>query len=391
MKARSILLLMLLTLVLVIQPVAAHAQAVDRFYIVVRLDKVSVYDDHDGGAAGPEGEIQYVAVVATGDRGDEPNIVQTTGFPYENWYEAQDGGRNAVFMDGHDRAIPIFAFAEADMGEELLINITVVDDDSTSEFVIVGHEVVRHIATVVTAALAGPGAGALANTVSSQVQELIEEGAEMDLVGTHSHQLLRSQNFGMTQDDGYSQAFSYRAGDMKVDYTVMKVRQEADFANWCLRLTLDRVKIVQDADGFPAGEGEIYIRARAADGYAGTLLNERSRHFPNNGTRDVDGGDNYPLPDNRILYESCSGLPPFLYAEVGVFEDDSSFECSGRTCDDVLGVVPLMFTNRWLREHPGTLQLGDNGETRYTVTGNDTGSEKAGIYLTLRIWNPNAR
>ncbi len=346
----------------------------DKYFIVVRLDSVTIDDDKDTGFAGPEGEIQYIAAVGTGNGNEEPKIVQTTGFPYENWYEAQDNGANAVFMAGHDKAIPIFAFPEEEMGDRLLINLSVVDDDATSDFVIIGHQVVRVIASIVSGALAGPGAGGLAMTVSGEVQDAIEEAEDVDLIGTHTHLLLRSENFGMTQENGYAESFTYRAGSMTVEYTVMKVRQEADYNNWCVRVTLDRVKIVEDADGITAGEGEIYIRTRVADGYAGSLLHETPRNFPNRGTTDVDSGDNFPLGNNRRLYESCNGLPPFLFIEVDVFEDDSSFECSGRTCDDVLGVLPLMFTNRWLREHPGTHQLHDPDDVRYTVTGNDPDS-----------------
>jgi hypothetical protein len=77
----------------------------------------------------------------------------------------------------------------------------------------------------------------------------------------------------------------------------------------------------------------------------------------------------------------CKGLPVFLFIEVDVFEDDSQLDCSGRTCDDVLGALPLMFTHRWLREHQGSNQF------EYDVRGD---SGRARIYLTVDVWNPRA-
>src|SRR5262245_5140080 len=143
-------------------------------YIVVRLDNLWVDDDNDIGAAGPEGEIQYLAVVSTADANEEPIVTQRTGFPLENWYEAEGNGVNASILDGHERAIPLFCFPEADMGDRLLINITVVDDDATSGLAIIGHAVAAKVGTIVATATGGPVVGEIVEVVSSEIQDAIE-------------------------------------------------------------------------------------------------------------------------------------------------------------------------------------------------------------------------
>lgn len=107
-------------------------------------------------------------------------------------------------------------------------------------------------------------------------------------------------------------------------------------------------------------------------------------------TEDAHTGDDFPIK-NVLRYTNASrsrnqppsdpGLPVFLYIEVDFFEDDRQIDCFGRSCDDVLGVLPLMFTNRWLPEHPGSNQLS---------YGMRSDSGRARIDLTIDVWNPNA-
>lgn len=361
----------------------SHVSDEHQHFIVVRLEKVWVFDDQDPMA---EGEIQYLGVVATGDVGEEPIVAQRTGFPLENWYEAEDGSTNAVFLGGQEKAIPLFAFPEEEMGDELVISFTVVDDDEVSALAIDGHRVAATIATAVTTAMAGPGWGGLVGTISGAVQDAIEEGADLDFIGTHTNRLRRSDNFGMAQGE-HSVTIDVTEGDIRVRYTVMRVTVREEHNEWCVSMTLNRVRIMEDSDGFWEGEGDIYIRARVADGYVGEVLRQQTTHLPADEYEEVDSGDDFPTRNQLLYFNECDGLPPFLYTEVDVFEDDGSW--ADREQDDVLGVLPLMYTNRWLREHPGSHRLGSNGREYYQVTGADPSASKARIYLTLEIWDPN--
>jgi len=83
-------------------PPARAGDAPTPKYIVVRLDEVRLLDSGDGNA----GEIQYLTIGATGNRGRKPIAIQQTTFPMENWYEGEEDGANATFMEGRDLAFP---------------------------------------------------------------------------------------------------------------------------------------------------------------------------------------------------------------------------------------------------------------------------------------------
>jgi len=377
--------------------------AADKHFIVVRLDEVRLSDDGDA----TEGEIVYVTTGATGNRGEKPITIQQTNFPRENWYEAKDDGVNALFMDGKDRAIPVFAFPEAEMGDELLIVIGIADDDETSDAVIIGHAVLAKVGTAVASYFLGPAGGAAVDRLSSAVQREIEQGGKRDTLATYSVSLKRSARDGSTfglPPQEHAKTFERRAGNATITYTVMRVTQKDETNDWCVSVTLRGIKILDDADDLTQGAGDIYVRARVADsfdeseaieGSNATQFRQHLTDLPRNSyTKDVHTGEFFIDPDDPAkkvkLYSNtrgsgraarCGGLPVFLYIEVGVFEDDSQADCSGRTCDDVIGVLPLMYTNRWLREHPGSNQIEYEAKG---VKGN------ARIYLTIDVWDPHA-
>ncbi len=373
------------------------ARAADEKYIVVRLDEVSLIDCGDGN----EGEIVYMTMGATGNHGRQPIAIQQTSFPVENWYEGEDDGVNAVFMTPGEQAVPVFCYPESKMGDELAITISVADDDETSDFVIIGHAVLAKVGTAVATYFLGPAGGKAVDELSSAVQKEIERGGKRDHLGTLSVSLKKSANdgstFGLPRGEHYK-VFERTAGKVKLKYSVTRIAKRERCKDWGLTVTLDKVKIVDDSDDFTQGDGEIYIRTRVADGFVdgeavagsnASLLNQTTISLPRNGrTKDVGTGDFFPEKDVK-LYSNirnlrAKGLPVFLYVEVDVFEDDSQADCSGRTCDDVLGVLPLMLTQHWMRDHPG------KNELVYDVRGD---SGKARIYLTVEVTpsvDPNA-
>ncbi len=349
-------------------------------YIVVRLDEVRVLDDNDTGEKGPEGEIQYLAVVATGDRGGRPAVMQKTVFPMENWYEACDDGVNASFMSGAEQAVPIFSYPENRMGEELLITVAILDDDETSSTWSLGHKVVGKVATAVTTAFAGPW-GKVVDEASSGVQAAIESSSEKDVIGTYTTTWPRSgtegATFGMLRGRN-SMTQTAGDGNIRITYTIMRVSKTSASNGYYYSIVLEGIRILDDSDN--TGDGEIYVRARGVTGFAdnGEMHQSKVVAIPNSGTVDVEDGRLVPGAKSHIL-ASGMGLPVFAYVEVDVFEDDSGIECSGRTCDEALGVLPLMFTNTWLREHIGRHPM------KYVVKGNDG---KAEVLVNVEVKGP---
>ncbi|HEY7574301.1 MAG TPA: hypothetical protein VIB08_04010, partial [Thermoanaerobaculia bacterium] len=374
--------------------VCSTARAADPKYIVVRLDEIRVIDAGDG----REGEIQWVSTAATGNRGGRPIETQQFLFPMENWYEAREDGVNATFPPGVDLATPIFAFPEEQMGDELVIAIAVADEDSSSDFVVVGHAVAAKVGTAVAGYFLGPGGGAAVDKLSGAVQEEIEKGGDKDILGTLAVTLTKTardgSTFGMRAGE-HARTFERQAGQVWFKYTVRRIAMRPNVGNWCATLKLDRIKIVDDSDDGTQGAGDVYVRGRTADGFAtGETSNEVSQldqktfSLPANGTRDVHTGSEFLRGDEKgkVIYTNsrggrCQGLPTFLYAEIDVFEDDRQADCSGRTCDDVLGVLPLLWNQAWMRDHAGSRKL------EYNVRGD---SGKVRIGLTLDLWDPGA-
>jgi hypothetical protein len=365
------------------------ANAVDPKYIVVRLDEVRLLDSGDGN----EGEIQYFVMGATGNRGRDPIAIQQTSFPIENWYEGEEDGANATFMGGNEQAVPIFAYREDQMGDELLISVGVYDDDETSDFVIAGHQVLAKVGVAVATYFTGPSGGAAVDKLSGAVQKELEDGGHRDHLGTYTGALRRSNGdgstFGLPRGE-HSKTFERQVGKVRIKYTVRRIADRAEVKNWCATVTLDRIRIVDDSDDGTQGDGDVYVRARVADRfdmgeadvYGASQLNGRAIALPKNKyTVDVGTGHDFPSKNVQLYSNGCHGLPVFLYVEVDVFEDDSQADCSGRTCDDVLGVLPLLLTQAWLRDNPGQRKFeidarGDSG--------------KAKFYLTVNTWNPHA-
>lgn len=395
---RAVLLVSALVLV-----AATIADAADPKYVVVRLDEVRLLDAGDSVANGPEGEIQYFSVAATGDRGGEPIASQQVTFPTENWYEAVDDGVNRTFMAGHDRAIPLFAFPEAEMGDELVLVVSVFDDDETSDAAVIGHAVAAKVGTAVAGYFGGPAAAKAVDELSSAVQSEIVKGGNRDSLGTLAVTFAKAARDGSTfglPAGRHDADFETRAGNVWFKYSVHRVADRPAVAGWCASVKLDKIKIVDDSDDGTQGDGDVYVRARSADGFVvgqmvdgSSQLNQKVFNLPRNRyTRDVGTGYQFLRGDEvgMIIYSNtsgqgrqarCTGLPVLLYVEVDVFEDDSQADCSGRTCDDVLGVLPLLYTQAWMRDHPGSHKI------EYDVRGN---KGKARISLTFDLWNPNA-
>jgi hypothetical protein len=340
-------------------------------YLIGRIDRVWISDDLDPVA---EGEIRYLTVAATNPPGASP-IMQRTVFPLENWYEAEGNGVNSNFMITHDQAIPLFAIPEQELGDQLLISITVLDDDEVSANVLAGHAILAKVGMAVASYFGGPVVGAGVDKVSSAVQTALKDGGDVDIIGAYTNVLRKADHFGLNPQT-HAVTLEGAEGKMRVRYSILRVSTTEEHQQWIVAVDLDEVKMLKDPEGFLEGSAEVYGRVRLATGYQGQDLRQKSINLPTSGTKSVDKGEVFVA--NRHLY-TRHGLPPFLYVEVGIFEDDSSIVNTGTTGDDVLGVLPLMFTHRWLREHPGANLFV------YTVNGSDPHEEKVRISLTITV------
>jgi hypothetical protein len=333
----------------------AHAQAQGTIHIQVRVTKVMISDDMDATGAG---EIKWAFAAATGNRGQAPTSTQTFGFPLEKWYEASTNGANSTLMGGIEQGVPVFDLPESQMGDSLVITFGVLDDDSNPRALLDVHQAARVVGAAFATAFTGPAGGALVTAASQVVQDALEnDGA--DVIGYAVVVHGRGDRFGTGANGTFTNTVQTGNGKAMVTYNVRRVRVRTDTGRWCAGVKLKQVKILGDGDpGHPT-------------------------KLPGSGTRDVAAGRYFRVGQAGVqLYPdpngpACQGLPPFLYVEVDVLEDDDEDD------DDILGVLPIMVSSGWLREHKGTWTQA------YLVRGADS-DEKVRITLQIEVWDPGS-
>lgn len=360
------------------------AQAGGNRYIQVRITKVMIGDDMDPNS---NGEMRYVVLASTGNRGRGAISTQTSTFPFERWLEVDEAGANSAYMGVGNQGIPVFNFPESEMGDSLVFSVAVLDDDSNPGSLLLVHDLARAAGVAVATAFTGPAGGAIVKVVSDRVHAALSDMAA-DEVGIVTAAHGRGDRFGTAAGGTFTNDIQSSNGRLTVSYNIRRVGVPASHDDWCAAVKLKRVKIIGDADPWPKGEGEVYIRARVADGFTNSgnssTLHQRTTALPaSGGTRSVDEGKNFPLPaGGTVLYTNlnagrCVGLPPFLFIEIDVLEDDDESD------PDIIGVLPIVVSNGWMREHPGITPV------TYRVRGADS-DEKAEITFDIEIWDPNA-
>ena len=175
--------------------------------IIVFLDEVKILGGTDSGLMPSPGEIQIMSVTATGDK------VQKTKFPRYNWYEAGNGDTIGVGQ-------PIFCLPEDQMGDVLMLGITVVDNDDTAQVYqwalenlpgpIASYLVSLALSPGVAAASAGggPAGAAAASLAAYAAQTAAQEAADAlgdafakwlgsaKKIGSHGHGFTREEGWG---------------------------------------------------------------------------------------------------------------------------------------------------------------------------------------------------
>lgn len=359
-------------------PLVARAQ--NTTWVQVRITNVSISDDGDSG----DGEIQYAAVAATGNHGQEPLVVQTTSFPFEKWYEAEVGGANANFMTAGQQGMPVFNFPESEMGDSLVVGLAVLDNDENPNAVQDAHRFLAPIGAGVATWFVGPAGGAFVKLVADGIQHELDNDSQ-DLLGVVSIVHGRGDRFGTGATGTTTNTVQSTNGKVTVTYNVRRTRTTTETSTWCVRARLAGLKIIGDGDSGLDGDGEIYVRARTADGYtasrSSSVLQQRPTRLPQIGTRDVESGRYFRVGEGVELYSNgsggrCRGIPPFLFLEVDVLEADDTSD------DDVLGVLPIMLSAGWLRENQGRREI------TYRMRGADP-NEKVEITLVVEVEAPS--
>lgn len=98
-----------------------------------------------------------------------------------------------------------------------------------------------------------------------------------------------------------------------------------------LNVQLKNIHILDDGDSWPRGKGDIVVFTRVCDGLGCKVL-----QF---GERDFDDGEVWEINQSIFRSNEQRGAGPYLYLEVGVWDDDSCLENW-----DMLGIVSTLLT-----------------------------------------------
>jgi hypothetical protein len=288
-------------------------------YIIGRLESVTIDNNGEGGLGGSKGEIVLAAVSAVSEHGSGGVRVQKVQAPAVNWYEASDGDDLLSLTSGRRYGLPFLCLREAEMGERLMVTLTLVEDDTPalSALADVGTRVVPAVGSAVGSSVASPAVGAGVGAGLEAVSGAIRSSWDQDVIAVHSNVLLRDDDWGVGRPpvsvserlDGAAR-FTYRLERLTVP-TGMRVR-----------VRLNRIHVPEDLDTnvWPFTDAsDIYVFARAWAGeFTGEIPNQVITRMPASGERSMDTGSVWDV--NAVVYEGVA--KPFLLTEIAVWDND---------------------------------------------------------------------
>lgn len=291
-------------------------------YIVGFIYSMRVRDDKD--PLGP-GEMMTAAFSATGEK------IQKTGWPAQMWLPVNSGSTI-------NQSIPLFAFKESEMGDNLAISITAVDNDAWPSWLswlegLVGFlaDLIDRVWSLVLTVL---------NSVATSIQELELQVAEVrshllhDLlvgneeIGAINKIYTRAENWGIWGESGEPPMLE--GGDLRTGIWIGRVTVPAD-RNY--KYTV-KVKNASFSDTGDYSNGEVWINLRAASNFDenGNLATV-SRRVPDSGT--WSGGDDSLLEGVRMfapdgtemdrmpLFSATDLKGPFIFLEANTWDEDN--------------------------------------------------------------------
>jgi hypothetical protein len=286
-------------------------------YIVGRLDSVAIDDNSEGGFAGSKSEIVLAAVSASSDHGGGSRV-QKVQAPAVNWYEASDGDDLLGLTSGRRTGLPFLCFRERDMGERLMVTLTLVEDDTPALSAVaeVATQVIPAVGGAVGSSVASPAVGAGVGAGLEAVSAAIRSSWNQDVIAVHSNVLLRDDGWGVGRPpvsvserrDGAAR-FTYRMERLTVPTGVR------------VRVRLNRIHVPDDLDTnfIFTDASDVYIFARAWAGeFTGEVPNQVITRLPTSGERSMDSGAVWDV--NAVLYEGLA--KPFLLTEIAVWDND---------------------------------------------------------------------
>ncbi len=286
--------------------------------VVIQLDTIKVLDDQDFFS---NGELQVVTAVKSG------STVQKTASPYVNWYEA-DGGDTVKI------AKPIFVLPEDQLGDNITILITAMDNDSlpaTARGVLdLGFDINAYVAGI---SAAGTLDDAI-NYAENKKDTFLDWIGGSELIGNHTNLLLKKDNYGFKSENDF-RTISKKSGNMEVTYRMYHVAIPQKFLK--VEVTLQSFRGGETGDDVVSGAGDLYIWNYVGDGFAenGDATGQAVR-VNQDGLHDVADGESWTI--NKTIYSGIT-RSPVLYLESGVWDaDDTS---NDDTVTILRKIVPL--------------------------------------------------
>lgn len=287
-------------------------------YIVVVLE--SMRTKVNGDQPGQDGELMFFSEIDTGDE------VQRVKWPNSFW---KTTGDNMQLLGDEIEAVPLFAYREEWMGDELAIKMMASDNDIRSAMPFIDGSVpTDEVETYFSASTCSskyknlvyiPGLSETLGTAGQFVRDLFggEDCKENDMFGTVT------TTFSAANDWGAGQTYTVELDKIEYVYSIKKVTVPTDVG---IEVKLKEVEIIKDGDS-GSNKGEIVVHARAAE----SIVDGSYGIGPDTLDQGVAGwkpgrkSDGETIAFDKVLYADDS-VEPFLYIEVDVFDLDSDRE-----------------------------------------------------------------
>jgi len=329
-------------------------------YIVAELQSVTFLDDEDPYVDEWQVGTQTTAQVTRND-GSTQSATVSFVWPWfvkdlyadAAWYEAQGG--DTLYPHA-----PLFVAREDSLAKSSLqFMVAGIENDAIAKEWMVAYDIFNAAAQIVGTVLEMPYLGAAADGIDKFLDWLSKPESLGKWTGNIAYPWIDSGT-------------SITSGQVRPTYRIMRLQPTPGRH---LKVTLKELYIHDDGDGWPSGKGDIAVFIRVCDGNRATGAGDPqgcvTKRLPN---RDVDDNHAWPAKneDERILFQSpAAGAGPYLYIEVGVWDDDGALPW------DMLGIVSTLLTEE------------DNYGVGAPIVLSDSGYDEGSITVTLEVTEVN--
>ena len=295
-------------------PLVSRSGTIQENYIVGFITSAFIGNDRD--PFGP-GEVFLTTFSATGEK------IQKFVWPAQMWIPVEGPER-------FNQAIPLFAFKESEMGENLAISITAIDNDELPSWLSWAEDLIAFFARVIDSVLTG--ILSIINSIEATIEELLYFRLELRLeavrVTMMSDLLVGNEEIGAVnkiytraEDWGVQTRFDEphvtTTGDFRVKYWIGRVAVPVN-RDYNYSVNLKNVSFDDTGDW---GDGEVWMRIRAFSNFGenGNPVTTWCR-IPGMGT--WSGGDGSSLNlEGRCSINNLKG--PFVFLEISAWDEDN--------------------------------------------------------------------